>query len=50
MTEHADEMFAEIRRHCGLKQFSTMEDLMDYALNEMDQKHGTHIFIGDLKV
>ena len=22
---------------------------MDYALNEMDAKHGTHIFIGDLK-
>ena len=26
-----------------------MESLMDYALNEMDPKHGTHIFIGDLK-
>ena len=42
-------MFAEIRKHCGLAKFGTMEGLMDYALNDMDQKHGTHIYISDLK-
>ena len=49
LTEHSHEMFAEIRKHCGLAKFATIEGLMDYALNEMDQKHGTHVYISDLK-
>ena len=50
MTEHSDEVFGAVKKHCGIAKFSSMEGLMDYALNEMDQKHGTHIFIGDVKL
>jgi len=48
LTSHTEKVFSEIRRYSGLAQFSTLEKLMEYALNDMPQ-HGTHIYISDLK-
>ena len=48
LTAHSEKVMAEIRKHTRLAQFSTMEKLTDYLLNEIPL-HGTHIFVTDLK-
>ena len=41
-------MFEQIKRFQGVEKFSSMQKLMDYALNEIGVQ-GTHIYVTDLK-
>ena len=48
LTGLTSQMFAQIKKHFALSKFASMDQLMDYALNEIGA-HGTHIYITDLK-